>query len=1110
MEENSDIHDIVLTINLPTSYAYATDIWIFSHKKRLVAEPDGKGGITRSYHLSVGNYIVRIVVNGQIQDNSIELAKNTTFTLGTTSSQTQLIAPKLFSSALIGNENIEYESSHEYYTEPAKGISLMETFKDLTTKDRKSGIFIFLRFQDRQKFEDVYGRQDYWDRFNLTTELGRPVTTFPDGCIEDENQFGFNYSPRSGYIGLSGYLSPGLYFLNYTGNNARVVPIYVYENWYTQFFMTVAKEPLFGSIRIFISKHRNYNPADRNHIYIDYCLTKIQNNELELDDELLQKIAHNKYDSPMLGLLGAYIYLLSSETKNDFLFRKIVKNIQNKILKNSKDSPDIWALNLLSYEHFKKTLTNEEKANISGTPMLRIAFDTVRRSAIKYPWLIPENSLNDHVAENQAFDSPYNTFRPFEYKFNFVWTGPSRTGLSVGTPLPPLDVTRPLMRTIEIQAEEVQTLFEIHRKPASKVSLQDSLDQSNPPVLNAIDNSYNYRPSTQYSDSDGQTKLSKVKDKPKKNGELASFIAASILEGNDLTPRELASRLTLPLNTVLRIFKEIHFETSNLEANDDYIKTHPDIELATHRIDSKITLAQNREEIEIVTSGSNYSVMQPEVQVEKVRRLAHGFRRTLFGFSPSFIENSRVNHFGYLFDSRSRIPYTPSNRKLLEDLGLNMLEDSATIQVEDSTVESGYTYFGQFVDHDITLDVDSEIGIEQNARDLINYRTPNLELDSVYGDGPGVDSFLYDQEGVKLLVANTIIGGADDTIPTMPFDLQRNINGKAIIGDPRNDENLFVAQIHMSIIKFHNAVVDAIRLEEPTLTPDKLFPKVQTEVRRHYQWVLMHDYLKKIIGQARVEEVLQNGPTLMPANRKFFMPVEFSVAAYRFGHSQIRDTYRFNQVFSNSEFFWAFMFTGRIVPSDWIINWRSFFTVDGVPAANMARKIDTRVAFSMAQLPGSAPQGSFFATLSSRNLVRSIALRVGTGKAIAKKLGVTPLTEEELLRSPFANPTPNQVLLHQRTVEILQSDGGLLLKKTPLWYYILKEAEILNQGNQLGPVGGSIVGEVFIRLLKQSKDSFLNDPAWRPRFGVINGDPESFKIVDMLRFAGTLDIPGIS
>jgi hypothetical protein len=164
---------------------------------------------------------------------------------------------------------------------------------------------------------------------------------------------------------------------------------------------------------------------------------------------------------------------------------------------------------------------------------------------------------------------------------------------------------------------------------------------------------------------------------------------------------------------------------------------------------------------------------QPNVPVEKVKRMAHGFRRTMFGLSPSFIENSKSDRFGYLFDTRSSISYTSANRKLLEDLGLNMLEDAATAQLDSSTIESGYTYFGQFVDHDITLDVDSDIDVSRSARTLINYRTPNLELDSVYGDGPGVDSFLYDSDGVKLLVSNTVVGGKDPSIPIMEFDLQR-------------------------------------------------------------------------------------------------------------------------------------------------------------------------------------------------------------------------------------------------------------------------------------------------------------------------------------------------
>lgn len=504
-------------------------------------------------------------------------------------------------------------------------------------------------------------------------------------------------------------------------------------------------------------------------------------------------------------------------------------------------------------------------------------------------------------------------------------------------------------------------------------------------------------------------------------------------------------------------------------------------------------------------------------------RLSHGFKRTFFGLSPTFVRISqgdkhryRGDKYGYLFRNRLRLPCTAQNQALLEELGKNMLEDPAVVDPPDGTIDAGYTYFGQFVDHDITLDVDSRIGFDllsdkndQDARELTNYRTPNLELDSVYGDGPAVDSFLYDKDGVKMILGTNTPSNV--SVPTNDFDLQRNSGKIAIIGDPRNDENLFVAQLHMSFIRFHNAVVDALKLEDATLTPDKLFEKAQLEVRRHYQWVLVHDFLKTMVGVAQVEKVLTGGLTFFPESRPFFMPVEFSVAAYRFGHSLIRDTYHFNGSFPNDSFLYAFQFTKRDIPTNWIINWKSFFTVGGIRAINKARKIDTRVAFTMNSLPGpgNPPSGSLFATLTSRNLVRSMALRVPTGQTVARQMGETPLTTAQLLQSPFPHPTPAQEALHEQTVKILNADNGLLLKKTPLWYYVLKEAEVLGQGNQLGPVGGGIVTEVFIRLLKDTPNSILADSTWQPRFGLPTGaDPINYRIVDLLEFAGTLDIPG--
>lgn len=494
------------------------------------------------------------------------------------------------------------------------------------------------------------------------------------------------------------------------------------------------------------------------------------------------------------------------------------------------------------------------------------------------------------------------------------------------------------------------------------------------------------------------------------------------------------------------------------------------------------------------------------LDVAPIERLAHGFRRTLFGFSPSFRRDSSQDKYGYLFKTKSsgsRSTFSPANRQLMDELGRTMIESSFQNDAPGfSTIDAGYTYFGQFVDHDLTLDVDSSTKVDRDATTLINYRTPNLDLDSVYGNGPAIDSYMYDADGLRFITGNN-----------NSFDLPRTVAGTAIIGDPRNDENLIVAQFHGSMLRFHNAVIDQLRRQTPAMPNDELFKNAQEEVRRHYQWVVLHDYLQVIVGSELIEDLLTNGLKLLTPrwSRKFVMPVEFSVAAYRFGHSMIRDRYRFNSVFDNHEFFNAFTFTKSPVPSVWNIHWPSFFGTGNQPASNKARRIDTRVAFSMGNLPSAlgAPPESLFTVLSSRNLVRSLALRVPTGQYMAKRMKETPLTTEQLLSDPNKNPSADQRTQHESTTQLLQSNGGMLLRQTPLWYYILKEAEVLNDGNQLGPVGGHIVAEVFMRLLIDDKASILNNPEWKPRFGV-QGNSSTYKITDLLRFAGTYPTPGVS
>ncbi len=413
-----------LRIILSQQYVYNTSIWIFSDKKETIVNPRVNSGridaFEKKYLLPGGTYIVRVVIEGRCKDNTVLLDSDKLCGLGVQgdSIDQKLEAPAMYSSALLprfGDDsfNILYESSHEYYTDSAVNISTLSLVR-MQPSLLNSGLFIFLRYPTMELYKNKYKSTPYWEKFCIADNAGKTIVQFPENCIKDDDKSFWNHTPNSGYIGLAVNMAPGMYFLKYFGKDKRTVPIYVYENWYTQFFMTVADGPLFGTIRIFLSKQMKFDPYDEVHRYIDICLAKIQNRDFTLDDQLLENVARKKYDSPMLGLLAAYIYLSGKDASENDTFKAIIKNLQEKILTNSSESPDLWALNLLSYQHFGKTINEKEKPFIDGTPMLRIAFDAIRNTARKSPWLIPENSLNDLIAENQVFDSPFNTFVPFD------------------------------------------------------------------------------------------------------------------------------------------------------------------------------------------------------------------------------------------------------------------------------------------------------------------------------------------------------------------------------------------------------------------------------------------------------------------------------------------------------------------------------------------------------------------------------------------------------------------------------------------------------------------------------------------------------------------------
>jgi hypothetical protein len=416
---------------------------------------------------------------------------------------------------------------------------------------------------------------------------------------------------------------------------------------------------------------------------------------------------------------------------------------------------------------------------------------------------------------------------------------------------------------------------------------------------------------------------------------------------------------------------------------------------------------------------------------------------------------------------------------------------------DNPTMTAGFTFIGQFLDHDMTFDPTSSLARQQDPESIRNFRIPALDLDSVYGGGPGASPHLYDQTiggGRTTMLTEKIPGSKQETIDNRSrFDLPRNSQMTALTGDPRNDENLIVSQFHLAWLRFHNAVVKDVEAELGAgFTAGEIFSEAQRVVRWHYQWLILHEFLPKTVGVQTAADVLANGPKHFNWRNHPYIPVEFSVAAYRFGHSQVRPSYRANfgtsATDASKQFFALFFKPGDNHPTDpqdlrggkraprRFIDWQTFFDFgDGKFRNN--KKIDTTLSSILFALMGTA-QGEP-TSLATRNLIRGLTMKVPSGQRVA-----------QAMQLPVLGPGDLDELkdLH-------------LEKRTPLWFYILREAELTANGEHLGPVGGRIVAETIFGLIKGDDQSYINqDPDWEPTYGQGGG----FTAVDLLKAAGVV------
>ena len=474
--------------------------------------------------------------------------------------------------------------------------------------------------------------------------------------------------------------------------------------------------------------------------------------------------------------------------------------------------------------------------------------------------------------------------------------------------------------------------------------------------------------------------------------------------------------------------------------------------------------------------------------------------------------------FGRMFPNAEPAKFGDTPEQVHDNLGklaAAMVSDFDAPKDEPDDEESGvpalYTYLGQFIDHDLTFDPTGSFQKQKDPKATFDYRSAAFDLDNVYGRGPGDQPYMYQDDGKSFILGDPITLG----VPGGAHDLQRNAAGRALIGDPRNDENTIVSQLQGLFLRFHNRVV----AEQPNLA----FEDAQAEVRRRYQYVVLHDFLPRLVS-AEVLNALKTNSRFDKSKLRFFhpsdlpfMPVEFATAAYRFGHSMVRPGYRLNDAVLVPIFplppeqqpgFGEGLTGFRRMISDWGIDWARFIDIEvrdygfsppkpgdddeakkqrfvNSRRLQFAYRIDTSLVDPLGSLPMTVA-GNKPTSLAHRNLLRGVQFGLPSGQTVARAMGLTPLKDEEILIGKGLDKPDG--------LRPIAEIDSVFAGTCPLWTYVLAEAMKNSKSTttattdgtrvntlQLGHVGGRIVAEVFLGLMFSDAFSLLSaDPEWMP------------------------------
>lgn len=574
--------------------------------------------------------------------------------------------------------------------------------------------------------------------------------------------------------------------------------------------------------------------------------------------------------------------------------------------------------------------------------------------------------------------------------------------------------------------------------------------------------------------------------------------------------------------------------------------------------------------------------------------MGHG-RPTFISDQSALRMKSLQGSFRFYEKSLPTVTHDNTMKSLLSDLGAAMTDPANFPNNPDSNLAAVFTYFGQFIDHDVSAgtDFDADIArlsnrmfldqpglstddLKPRNRDeveigVLNQNTAKLDLDSVYGDviietdfdkkfsaalrhtskefagkmridfpslvssadGNQVVSPPKDGAGDILRIGRLVSNGSitQKDLEALPDDLKKvffegdELNlARAAIGDARNDENLFVAQFHLAIIRLHNRIVDSCDdsnvIEGGT---DALFEWAKTRTRWIYQWLVANVYLKGVCDPKILQTVISDQAKVYSdfleksggaIGGRLPLPLEYSVGAFRFGHSMARQAYEWNEFFTHTSngsgifdglLDLLFKFTGgaknRLItnddprlPSNWVADWNRLAVGGADIPGTRTKAIDTNLSEILGQLPKKSgdPEKAPNQNLAILNLFKGHLLNLPSAQNLVhhfnQKFGysLTLLSQGQLESGPIGHALK----------------GTRLVEETPLWYYILREAE-LSGGNHLGDLGSLIVASTLLGLIISDDSSYWHQSGshygkWHPKDCnvkgvVVDNLPEMFK-----------------